>query len=87
MATVFRSATFADSGCAGTIRGVRCPIRGAIGMQYTMVRVPPGLSVEIGQEMTLLDESDGMRLDDVARMARILPHQLVTALAAATRVS
>ena len=79
--------TFADGGGGALIRGVRCPIVGAIGMQFTMVHVPPGVPIALGEEMTLLHNSEGAHLDDVARMARILPHQLVTALGAATRPS
>ena len=79
--------TLADGGGAALVRGMRCRIVGAIGMQFTMVHVPPGVPVALGEEMTLLHDSEGMRLDDVARMARILPHQLVTALGAATRPS
>jgi alanine racemase len=72
---------------SAVFRGNRCAIKGAIGMQFTMVRVPTGVHIEVGEEMTLLGDSGGIELDEVARRGRVLPHQLVTALGAAIRPS
>ena len=55
-------------------------IVGAIGMNFTMVKVPDGLQVKVGDEALVVGDDDGIRLDDVARAAGMIPHELCTAL-------
>jgi len=56
------------------------PIVGAIGMNFTMVRMPKNLQVKVGDEALVVGDIDGIRLDDVARAAGVMPHELCTAL-------
>src|SRR5215469_208216 len=60
----------------------RCPIVGAIGMNFSMIRVPYGVTVRPGDEATVLGDVDGVRLDEVAQRAGTIPHQLITSLSA-----
>ncbi len=64
------------------VAGERCAIVGAIGMNFTMVKVPFGTEVKPGDEAIVLAEQDGVRLDEVAQRANTIPHQLITSLAA-----
>jgi alanine racemase len=64
------------------INGERCPIVGAIGMNFTMVKVAYGVTVRPGDEALVLGEEDGVRIDEVAQRAGTIPHQLITSLAA-----
>jgi alanine racemase len=76
----------ADDGGAAIIKGERCAVAGAIGMNFTMVRVPLGVRVEVGDEALLLGDADGVRIDEVAQAAGTIPHALMTSLAAGMRV-
>jgi alanine racemase len=69
------------------VRGARCRIVGAVGMNFTMCRLAPEVSdaVAAGEEGIVLGDIDGVRLDEVARSAGILPHQLITGFGAALR--
>lgn len=71
------------------VRGARCRIVGAVGMNFTMVRLAPEVSdaVAPGDEGIALGDFDGVRLDEVARSAGVLPHQLITGFGAALRRS
>ncbi len=69
-----------SNGCVA-IDGARCPIAGAVGMNCTMVRVPPGASVTVGDEALVVGEADATRLDDVASAAQTIPHALLCTLA------
>lgn len=66
--------------------GEKCPIIGAIGMNFTMIRVPYGITVRPGDEALVLGDEDGVRLDEVAQRAGTIPHQLITSLATLSRV-
>jgi len=76
--------TFASDGVV-VVHGARCRIAGAIGMNFTMIRLAPEIrgSVVPGDEGTVLGEADGVRLDEVAKNANVLPHQVITAFGAA----
>jgi alanine racemase len=64
------------------LAGTLCPIVGAIGMNFTMVSLPAGLEVQPGDEATLLGDAPGIRLDDVAAAAQMIPHNVLTTLGA-----
>jgi alanine racemase len=64
------------------IHGERCPIVGAIGMNFTMVKVPYGVPVQPGDEALVVGDEDGVRVDEVANRAGTIPHQLITSLSA-----
>jgi alanine racemase len=70
------------SGGQVRIKGERCAIVGAIGMNFAMVKVPYGVTVEPGDEALVLGDEDGVRIDEVAQRAGTIPHQLITSLAA-----
>lgn len=72
--------TLADAGAA-YIGDARCTIAGAIGMNCTMVRVPPNFDVDAGDEAEIIGARAGISLDDVAAAASTVPHQLLGALA------
>lgn len=59
----------------------RCAIAGAIGMNTTMLRVPRDVVIRVGDEATVLGDVAGVRLDDVAAAAGMIPHALLTSLA------
>ena len=44
------------------IRGHRCPVVGRVCMDQTMIRIPPGLPVEPGDEVVIIGEQDGERI-------------------------
>jgi alanine racemase len=69
------------------VRGARCRIAGAVGMNFTMARLPPEVrdSVALGDDAIVLGDFEGVRLDDVAKSADVLPHQLITGFGAALR--
>jgi alanine racemase len=64
-------------GCA-VIAGARCPIVGAIGMNFTMVAVPPEVKVDSSKEALLVADISGIRLDDLAAAAQTIPHNVLT---------
>ena len=64
------------------LKGERCTIVGAIGMNFTMVRVPFGVTVRPGDIALVMGDEDGVRIDEVAQRAGSIPHQLVTSFAA-----
>jgi len=78
--------TLAGAGAA-LLKGQRCPVVGAIGMNYTMVSAPQGVNIRIEDEAVLLGEAPGLMLDEVAANAGIIPHNLLTALGAGGAVS
>lgn len=63
------------------LAGALCPIAGAIGMNCTMIRMPEGSSVRAGDEAVLLGDRDGVRIDEVAAAAAMIPHAVLTSLA------
>ena len=76
------------SGSGAVIIGdARCPIAGTIGMNCTMVRVPPGTPVREGDEAAVIGAAQGITLDEVAAAAATVPHQLLGALARGIGVS
>ncbi|HYF77717.1 MAG TPA: alanine racemase [Symbiobacteriaceae bacterium] len=44
------------------IRGHRCPVVGRVCMDQTMVRIPPSLPVEPGDEVVIIGEQEGERI-------------------------
>ena len=74
-------------GGAAFVGEMRCPIAGAIGMNCTMIRVPAGTAVSVGDEALIVGDHDGARLDDVAGAAGIIPHALLTGIARAMGVA
>jgi len=60
------------------IGGALCPIVGAIGMNFTMVAVPPEVDVSPDEEAVVVGDMPGVRLEDVAAAAQTIPHNLVT---------
>jgi alanine racemase len=69
--------TLAGHGVA-ILAGARCPIVGAIGMNFTMVAVPPNVGVDLRQEALLAGDVPGVRLDEVAEAAQSIPHNVLT---------
>jgi alanine racemase len=69
------------------VREARCRIVGAVGMNFTMVRLAPEVhdAVALGDDGIVLGDFDGVRLDEVARSAGVLPHQIITGFGAALR--
>ncbi|MDQ6766315.1 MAG: alanine racemase [Candidatus Eremiobacteraeota bacterium] len=57
---------------------VLCPIVGAIGMNFTMVAVPPNIDVSLDDEAVILADRPGVRLDEIAAAAQTIPHNLIT---------
>jgi alanine racemase len=68
---------------SGSVRlhGRACNIVGDIGMNFTMVALPQESAAAAGDVATIIDEQDGVRLDDVAGSAGMIPHALLTSLA------
>lgn len=60
----------------------KCSIVGAIGMNFTMIRVPYGVTVRPGDEVLVVGDAPGVTLDEVANRAGTIPHQLITSLSA-----
>jgi alanine racemase len=60
---------------------------GAVGMNFTMVRLSQQIrdAVAAGDDGIVLGDFNGVRLDDVAKNAELLPHQLITGFGAALR--
>jgi alanine racemase len=69
------------------VRGARCPIVGAVGMNFSMVRLASEVRdlVIPGDDGIVLGDEDGVRLDEVAKNADVSPHQVITAFGAALR--
>lgn len=76
--------TFGSDGVV-VVRETPCRVVGAVGMNFTMVRLSPEIrdSVVLGDEGIVLGDRDGVRLDATARNANVLPHQLITGFGAA----
>ena len=64
------------------LKDERCPIVGAIGMNFTMVKIPYGVTVRPGDIALVIGDEDGVRIDEMAQRAGSIPHQLVTSFAA-----
>jgi alanine racemase len=60
------------------LAGVLCPIVGDIGMNFTMVAVPPGIQVSPAEEALVVADVAGVRLEEVAAAAQTIPHNIVT---------
>jgi len=60
------------------IRGIACPIVGAIGMNFTMVAVPPNADISSDDEAIVVGDLDGVRLEQVAAAAQTIPHNILT---------
>jgi alanine racemase len=78
--------TFSDAGVV-VVRGAPCRIVGAVGMNFTMVRLAPEIrdTVRPGDDGIVLGDHDAVKIDDVANSAGVLPHQLITGFGAALR--
>lgn len=55
-----------------------CPIVAAIGMNFTMVAVPPGVEISPEDEALIVGDIAGVRLEEVAAAAQMIPHNVVT---------
>lgn len=62
------------------VRGSRCPVRGRICMNLTMIEVPP--TVEVGDEVVLLggQGEEYISAPELARFAETSPYEIVTRL-------
>ena len=58
--------------------GVLCPIVGAIGMNFTMVAVPPNVDVSPDDQAVVIGDIPGVRLEEVAAAAQTIPHNVIT---------
>ena len=69
------------------LRGAACRIAGAIGMNFTMVFVPPDIrgAVAVGDDALVMGEAEGVRLDDLAAAADVTPHEIIVGFGAALR--
>ncbi|HLJ84244.1 MAG TPA: alanine racemase [Candidatus Eremiobacteraceae bacterium] len=69
------------------LRGAACRIAGAIGMNFTMVFVPPEIRdvLNVGDDALVMGEADGVRLDDLAAAADVTPHEVIVGFGAALR--
>ena len=57
---------------------VLCPIVGAIGMNFTMVAVPPNVDVSADDHAIVVGDVAGIRLEEVAAAAQTIPHNVIT---------
>ncbi|MGA7670688.1 MAG: alanine racemase, partial [Nitrolancea sp.] len=63
------------------VKGVRCPIRGRIAMDQTVIEVQDVPDVAIGDEVTLIGEEEGtMTVDIIANLCGTIGYEIVTAL-------
>jgi alanine racemase len=78
--------TFGSDGVV-VVRGAPCRIVGAVGMNFTMVRLAPEIrdAVMPGDDGIVLGDHEGVRLDEAAKNADVLPHQLITGFGGALR--
>jgi len=62
------------------IHGQRCKVRGNICMNLTMVEIPEGLDVKVGEEVVLLGTDSGQNIsaDDIAELAQTINYEIVT---------
>ena len=74
-------------GGAVAIDGALGKIVGAIGMNATMVRLPEDVRTRVGAEALLVGDLPGISIDEAAASAGVIPHALVTSLAAGMRPS
>ena len=76
-----------SSGAEVLVRGVRCPVVGAISMDYVTVDVGHVPGVGVGDVVTLVgrDGEDEIRVLDLARAAGTIPYELTCRLGARVR--
>jgi alanine racemase len=60
------------------LSGVQCQIVGAVGMNFTMVAVPPNVEVSAKDEALIVGDVDRVRVEDVAVAAQTIPHNIIT---------
>lgn len=60
------------------LSGVTCQIVGAIGMNFTMVAVPPNADVSDKEDALVVGDVEGVTLEEVAAAAQTIPHNIVT---------
>jgi len=60
------------------IRGRRCPIVGAVSMDFTMIGVPDDLEVEMQDVVTLIgsDENEEITVSELARKLSTIPYEI-----------
>lgn len=63
--------------------GRRCPVVGAIGMNFTMIVYPQALVPASDEEVLFLTDADGVRIDDFTRASRSTSHAAIAALGCA----
>jgi alanine racemase len=64
-------------GCV-VLSGVQCQIVGAIGMNFTMVAVPPNVTLSATDEALIVGDVAGVKLEEVAVAAQTIPHNIMT---------
>jgi alanine racemase len=64
------------------VAGVRCPVIGNVSMDLTAVDVTDCGPVMIGQEVVLLGEQGGARIDanELAQASRTIPYEVLTSV-------
>ncbi|MFA6307627.1 MAG: alanine racemase [Patescibacteria group bacterium] len=62
------------------IKGQRCPIRGNICMNLSMVEIPDDLDIQIGEIVTLIgtDSGQNISVDDIAKKCQTINYEIVT---------
>ncbi|PWB38261.1 MAG: alanine racemase [Parcubacteria group bacterium] len=62
------------------IKGKRCPVRGNICMNLTMVEIPQGLEVKVGDRATLIgiDDAEKISAEYLAGQAQSINYEIVT---------
>ena len=70
------------------LRGTYCRIAGAIGMNFTMVKLAPEIcdAVVPGDDAVIIGDADRVRLEEVAGAAGVIPQELISRLGAALKV-
>lgn len=64
------------------VNGVRCPIRGRVAMDQTVIDVEAAPDVSVGDEAILIGEAEGaMTVDIIAELCDTIGYEIVTALA------
>lgn len=65
---------------AALIKGYLCPVRGNICMNLTMVEIPPGLEVEVGEVATLIgaDANKSITAEWLASQAQTINYEIIT---------
>jgi len=62
------------------IAGQRCPVRGNICMNLTMIELPAGLSVKVGESVTLIgiDGQQNISVEELAEKCQTINYEIIT---------